>query len=196
MKKFNDVLVLNRAWCPIHIIDYKDAMRHIYLENVHSLDMEYIAYSYQDWLALSSTNTHFRKIHTVSMAIAIPEIIVLMKYNSLPDRDVKYSRENVFTRDKMTCQYCGYTFKRSYLTIDHVVPKHLGGKSVWNNVVCACKECNSNKGGKTLKESKMKLLHKPAQPKWINPLSKANPEHMCKSWNKFMKKMDTFELVS
>ena len=34
------------------------------------------------------------------------------------------------------------------LTIDHVLPRYLGGVSSWENCTTACKTCNWNKGNK------------------------------------------------
>jgi 5-methylcytosine-specific restriction endonuclease McrA len=43
------------------------------------------------------------------------------------------------------CHYCGGTFTPEELTMDHLVPVSRGGKASRNNVVPACKECNSSK---------------------------------------------------
>ena len=43
------------------------------------------------------------------------------------------------------CEYCGGSFPKEELTMDHVVPLARGGKSAKNNLVCACKECNNKK---------------------------------------------------
>ena len=43
------------------------------------------------------------------------------------------------------CHYCGESFSRRQLTMDHVVPLARGGKSTKGNVVVACKECNNEK---------------------------------------------------
>jgi len=43
------------------------------------------------------------------------------------------------------CYYCGKAFLPQDLTMDHLVPIIRGGKSARNNVVTACKECNSKK---------------------------------------------------
>jgi 5-methylcytosine-specific restriction endonuclease McrA len=40
----------------------------------------------------------------------------------------------------------------------------MGGQHRWNNVVAACGSCNHHKGGRTLKESGMKLLKAPHEP--------------------------------
>lgn len=43
------------------------------------------------------------------------------------------------------CHWCGDTFPADELTMDHVIPLSRGGKASRNNVVPACKQCNSNK---------------------------------------------------
>lgn len=43
------------------------------------------------------------------------------------------------------CHYCNNKFATEDLTMDHLVPISRGGKASRNNVVPACKECNSRK---------------------------------------------------
>jgi 5-methylcytosine-specific restriction endonuclease McrA len=50
------------------------------------------------------------------------------------------------------------------LSKDHIVPKSRGGENSWMNVVTSCRDCNSTKGSKTLKEAKMELLYLPYVP--------------------------------
>jgi 5-methylcytosine-specific restriction endonuclease McrA len=72
------------------------------------------------------------------------------------------TRREVFRRDNYTCQYCGkYSLN---LTIDHVIPRHLGGRHIWSNVVTACASCNHRKGGRRLAEANMTLHHSPCEP--------------------------------
>lgn len=40
------------------------------------------------------------------------------------------------------CAYCG---SDENLTLDHITPKSKGGTDRITNLICACKECNSNK---------------------------------------------------
>ena len=47
--------------------------------------------------------------------------------------------------DKGVCYYCGGSFAKKDLTMDHVVPLARGGKSTKGNVVTACKPCNNDK---------------------------------------------------
>lgn len=43
------------------------------------------------------------------------------------------------------CYYCGGSFSKDALTMDHVVPLARGGVSTKTNCVVACKECNNKK---------------------------------------------------
>ncbi len=47
--------------------------------------------------------------------------------------------------DAGTCHYCQRKVAAKDLTMDHLVPLARGGRSVKNNLVPACKECNSGK---------------------------------------------------
>lgn len=191
-KKKHDLLVLNKNWVPIAIVEWKKAMSYLYKNEVHALDRDFIAYAYNDWVDFSIKNAEdYAKVHTVRYAIAIPEIIVLTKFDRLPDREIKFHRENVFHRDKFRCQYCGITFPTSQLTIDHIIPKGVGGKSNWNNVCAACKPCNNFKAMRTPEQAGMKLIHKPVKPNWLSPMTNMRGRaYICKSWTKFMDKID------
>jgi 5-methylcytosine-specific restriction endonuclease McrA len=65
---------------------------------------------------------------------------------------------------KFTCQSAKSSAAITTPAIDHVVPRHLGGKHEWTNVVAACSACNHRKGGRLLAESGMILLHFPQVP--------------------------------
>jgi 5-methylcytosine-specific restriction endonuclease McrA len=105
-------------------------------------------------------------IGTPSGSIRVPRVIVLRAYDRVPKRHVRYSRANVFTRDKFTCQYCGVRPPRSQLNLDHVIPRSLGGRTSWENVVCSCVDCNRRKGGRTPEQARIRLRRPPARPRW------------------------------
>lgn len=101
-------------------------------------------------------------IKTVKESIPRPSVIRLDQMIHRPRFHVKLTRREVFRRDNYTCQYCGRRI--GDLTVDHVLPKHLGGGHIWTNVVAACPACNHRKGGRKLEDVHMKLLHPPKEP--------------------------------
>lgn len=183
-----DVLVLNRVWLPIHIIDWGKAMSLVYQEKCKSLDRDCIPYTFDQWKQFTLQNLqHYPFVQTVNYPVAVPEIIVSVSFDRLPRREVKYSRQNVFSRDHFRCVYCGNRFKRDQLTLDHIIPRSQGGKSTWDNTVSSCFKCNQRKADRTLKDAGMSLLIQPTKPKWISPLQNVNIEtHPCKSWEHFI----------
>lgn len=109
-------------------------------------------------------------IRSPSTSIKMPAVARLVKNVCVNKRGVKFSRINVLTRDKFTCQYCGRKLSMRELNYDHVVPKRCGGKTEWENIVTSCYPCNSRKAGRTPFEAGMKLKRKPFRPKSL-PLS-------------------------
>ena len=101
-------------------------------------------------------------IHSVSQRFPLPSVIRLTHMIKRPRPIVKLTRKEVFRRDNYTCQYCGR--KMGTLTVDHVIPRRLGGKTDWANVVAACPRCNHLKGGMTPKNSRMYPKKRPKRP--------------------------------
>ncbi len=102
------------------------------------------------------------EIKTISQSYPRPSIIRLEKMVKRPRPRVKLTKREILRRDEYTCQYCGQHV--SSLTIDHVIPRHMGGQHIWENLVTACSSCNHHKGGRTVEQAQMRLLHKPAEP--------------------------------
>ena len=125
-------------------------------------------------------------MQTISWKIRVPRVIVLLFFDRLPKKEVKFTRHNVFERDKNTCQYCGQTFDRNDLNLDHVIPRDRGGNTTWENVVCSCIPCNTIKGNRLPQEAQMTLIRKPKRPKW-RPFLHVTfnaPQH--ESWRHFV----------
>lgn len=93
----------------------------------------------------------------------VPAVVRLVE-SIKPTRKVKFSRFNVFTRDKFTCQYCGRRKPMKELTFDHMVPRKRGGLTRWDNIVTACKTCNTRKGSLTCDDSGMFPIARPVKP--------------------------------
>ncbi len=62
-------------------------------------------------------------------------------------RELRKSRWWQTKRAAGICHYCGRKFPPAELTMDHLQPLALGGKSSKGNVVPSCKECNTRKRG-------------------------------------------------
>jgi 5-methylcytosine-specific restriction endonuclease McrA len=72
------------------------------------------------------------------------------------------TRKNIIKRDSHRCQYCGRA--AAPMTVDHVIPKKRGGKDEWENLVCACTNCNNKKGDRTPEQAGMILMRPPKRP--------------------------------
>jgi 5-methylcytosine-specific restriction endonuclease McrA len=138
------VLVLNANFEPIHVCDVRRAIGLILSDKAS--------------LVLNGRG----EIKTVSRAYPLPSVIRLEKMVVRPRVRIKLTRREVFRRDNFTCQYCGRHMND--LTIDHVIPRHMGGRHIWTNVVTACAPCNHRKGGRTVEEARMHLLRPAKEP--------------------------------
>jgi 5-methylcytosine-specific restriction endonuclease McrA len=157
-------LVLNRSFHPVHVTSVRRAFSLLYQGVAKALDDEYRLYDFEDWAALSAAGHD--SVSTVRQTLRVPRVVVLSAYDHLPKGRVRFSRVNIYARDRDTCQYCGRTLSRSELNLDHVVPRAQGGRTTWENVVCACVPCNLRKGGRTPEQAGMTLLARPARPRW------------------------------
>ncbi|MGD9091337.1 MAG: HNH endonuclease [Anaerolineales bacterium] len=101
-------------------------------------------------------------IHSVTRTFPRPSIIRLDKMIKRPRPRIRLTKREVLRRDNYTCQYCGH--RAPYLTIDHIIPRRLGGQHSWENLATACPACNHRKGGRTVEQARMRLLHTPKEP--------------------------------
>jgi 5-methylcytosine-specific restriction endonuclease McrA len=143
------VLLLNITYEPLKVINWKKAIKLLLLDKVEVLE-EYT-----------------QEIHSVSFTVKLPSVVRLLWMAKRPKTPVKFSRQNIYARDKYRCQYCGKQFPSEDLTYDHVIPKSGGGRTKWANIVTSCIKCNRKKGGRTPAEAHMKLVRRPAEPKWL-----------------------------
>lgn len=162
------VLVLNRLWQAIHICNGKRAFSLLYqghAQAVFKFNGSFQTYDFGNWTEFSKIQDPFHKmVRTISVQLKIPKVILLLFFDRLPRREVKFSKENIFRRDKYTCQYCGKRMESKKLTLDHVVPRHKGGETSWTNIVCCCTDCNLKKGNKSLSEAHMYFNRTPFKP--------------------------------
>lgn len=182
------VLVLNRSYLPIHVTSVRRAFSLVYQQVARVVNEHYETFDFEGWSRLE-LNGHDR-IGTSSGAIAVPRVIVLTTFDRVPRRHVRYSRVNVFARDKFTCQYCGERPHRSRLNLDHVIPRSLGGRTTWENVVTSCVDCNRRKGGRTPEQARLRLCRPPTRPRWTPLVNLVAPGIRYTQWQPFLGVVD------
>ena len=140
------VLVLNATYEPINVCTLRRAAVLLLKEKAELLERRKGA------------------LHSERMTMERPDVIRLVSYVRIP-REAhrrKITRRAVLARDSWTCQYCGS--RKSGLTVDHVIPRSRGGKSVWENIVAACATCNRRKGNRLPREIQMHPRKSPRAP--------------------------------
>jgi 5-methylcytosine-specific restriction endonuclease McrA len=161
----SSVLVLNRSYLPIHVTSVRRAFTLLYQGIARVVNEQYQTFDFEAWSQLAIARDA-EAIGTPGGPIRIPRVIVLVAFDRLPKRHVRFSRINLMARDGFTCQYCGLRPHRAELNLDHVVPRSLGGRSTWENVVTSCVDCNRRKGGRTPRQAHMRLRKRPERPRW------------------------------
>jgi len=148
-----EVLVLNNDFEPLNVCNVRRAIALVHLGKAEILHVS------------------DRTIRTYGSAAHSPSVLKLRHNVRRPVPQLKLSRRSVFARDDYQCQYCGLTGRE--LTIDHVIPKRLGGPATWENLVACCRRCNSKKGDKSLQQCGMRLRREPRRPRYVPYISLA-----------------------
>lgn len=150
------ILRVNMAGMPLSWVNYQEAARFYYNENV--------AYSLGQ--RLFRLRGGINAITGERSAIEINSIIATHGQN--PTISDAYTPPlnsmTLFRRDSFMCMYCGEQLQKSELSRDHIVPLNQGGRDEWSNVITACKRCNNHKAGRTPEQAGMKLLAIPFTP--------------------------------
>lgn len=126
-----------------------------------------------------------RNVRSATVAIRLPCVVRLIRRFRRQRQRVRFSKQNLFARDRWTCQYCGRRQPVERLTQDHVLPRALGGKTCWENVVTACADCNSRKADRTLEQAGLRLRRAPRRPDWVPLLLLQLGEDAPTSWRTY-----------
>jgi 5-methylcytosine-specific restriction endonuclease McrA len=185
----SSVLVLNRSYLPIHVTSVRRAFTLLYQGIARAVDEQYQTFDFEGWSQLAVARDT-DAIGTCSGQIRVPRVIVLVAFDRLPKRHVRFSRINIMSRDSFQCQYCGTKPSRSELNLDHVVPRALGGRSTWENVVTSCVDCNRRKGGRTPRQAGVKLRKRPERPRWTPLMNLMFSSVRYKEWRPFLGVVD------
>jgi 5-methylcytosine-specific restriction endonuclease McrA len=142
------VLILNQNYEPMSVISARKAVVLLYLGKAEMI-----------------ASRDGKRVRAVSMSMPFPSIVRLSVYVHVPFKRIILSRKNILRRDAHRCQFCGRGDLP--LTLDHVVPLSRGGEDTWENLVCACVECNNRKGDRTPEEARMPLRRTPRRPNHV-----------------------------
>jgi len=142
-------LLLSQSYEPLELISWQRAFTMLTLGKVEVVE------------------EYDHDVRTVSVIFKVPAVVRLLRAFRRFRKPVKFSRVNIYARDKYRCQYCGTKAPISELTYDHVVPRAQGGRTTWTNIVTACYTCNRNKGNRTPEQASMRLRTAPVQPTWV-----------------------------
>ncbi len=183
------VLILNRNYQPVHIASAKRALVMLYIGAARALDKEYQLFDFGSWSEITAS-LNDDTVGLSNRRIMVPRILVLQTYERVPLGRIRFSRQNVFLRDRNTCQYCHRKFERKDLNIDHVIPRSKGGKTNWRNVVASCFKCNFKKAAKSPEQVGMKLLRAPKKPRWSELAHPPRFRALYSEWLPFINPLD------
>ncbi len=138
------VLVLNQNYEPLSVCNVKRAIILVYLGKAEIIEQDSV------------------RLKAAAWSIHMPLVVRLFLYVSVPHKKVILSRKNIIKRDNHQCQYCGS--RLGPMTVDHIVPKKMGGTESWENLVCACVTCNNKKGNRTPEQAGIRLMRIPSKP--------------------------------
>jgi len=144
----DSVLVLNFTYEPLGVVDLPRAVRLLFARKVEIV------------------HRGAREVRTTSLAFPLPSVVRMLYYVRRARKRVALTKKNVLLRDDYVCAYCA-VHGRSEMTVDHVVPRSRGGRSVWENLVACCQTCNARKGNRTPQEARMTLRRPPREPRFI-----------------------------
>jgi len=158
-------LILNATYEPLSVVSARRAVVLLVREKADLLHSRDIVWSSE------------------KMQVPVPTVIRLRRFVRVPyRRRVPLTRRAVFARDAHRCQYCGSSAEN----LDHVVPRSRGGDHTWENVVAACRRCNTRKGDHTPAEAGLSLASPPTAPRqhgWLL-VGLGAPPHP--SWHEYL----------
>lgn len=145
---YTSVLLLNQNYEPLTVLKLKRAVTLFLLGKVDLIE-----------------NNDNKYLRSINIKIPMPSVLRLKYYVQIKRKEIPLNKKNILKRDNYECQYCGK--RGGQMTTDHIIPRALSGEDTWENLVCACVECNNRKGNRTLQTANMKLRKKPKKPSYF-----------------------------
>jgi hypothetical protein len=153
------VLRTDVAGMPLEWIDYREAVRLYYMEQV-AYSCGSLLYRVCGGYSALTGERSFVDVNSIVATIGRTPGIAELRDTYVPPLNNK----TLFRRDANLCLYCGDRFMSKDLTRDHVTPLSRGGNDSWTNCVTACRRCNNHKGGREPEQAGMQLIAVPFTP--------------------------------
>jgi len=198
------VLLLNKAWLPIGTTTVKSAMEDMnsskhpkkalkieYAERDGKYDFsaptEILPLDWKEWITLSPRDFDEDSIHTVSLEIRIPTVIIVgSNYNKLPVKTFRPTKKNLYDQYGGRCIWSGEVVPYKQATIEHMHPKSRGGSNTWGNLAIADPTLNRQKADRTPTEFGVIPKYSLQEPKPV-PAHVLIKSIMSPDWNIFLK---------
>lgn len=162
-------LLLTAGYEPIKVVPWERAITLLTLGKVEVLE------------------EYDRSVRSPTVVFKVPAVVRLLQVFRRRKKAVKFSRINIYARDRYRCQYCGRTLPIADLTYDHVIPRARGGKTEWENIVAACVPCNARKSDRTPAEAGMRLIKQPIRPTWVPAMTlRINTRAVPDAWRDYL----------
>ncbi len=176
----SNVLVLNRLWQAVNVVHARRALTLVYVGRGKVVDDDFVTRGWEHWIESAGSRPDLPSVGGVGRRIPVPRVIQVLEFARVPQPRIKFTRANVYLRDRHQCQYCGRQGTANELTLDHVHPRSRGGRTSWANIVVSCVPCNARKRDRLPAEAGMRLMSKPRQPRWhpatvLRPVERPHP---------------------
>ena len=110
-----------------------------------------IPVTWNEWVSLPIREFDL-VVNTSRSKIRVPTVIVSVNYNKMPKKRFKPTRSLLFELQR---GICGLTHKKISMkqsNLEHKIPKSLGGKDTFENLMVVDKDINSKRGNKPYSE--------------------------------------------
>ncbi|PYL86642.1 MAG: HNH endonuclease [Verrucomicrobia bacterium] len=98
----SQVLVLNRLWQAVNICSARRAFALVYAGHAQVVATDgannFLTHDFDSWRDFSAQSPEPKMVTTISWKIRVPRVIVLLLFDRLPKKEVKFTRHNVFER--------------------------------------------------------------------------------------------------
>jgi 5-methylcytosine-specific restriction endonuclease McrA len=166
------VLLLNASYEALGIVNIPRAVRLVWKGSAEVVELD-----------------GARVLRSQHFVFPAPSVIRLIEYIDVRGRQGRSStkRTRILVRDRHRCQYCGVKGTGFDLTIDHIIPRSRGGRTVPENLCAACFACNQRKGDRTPEEARMPLLANPSALTYgIERVALCHESESRREWRKYL----------